>query len=327
MDGELDIASAVSDIGAGLGFEVEEPAIEDAAIDSAVDEAAKPAEVPTEKPAVAEQAPVVEQKPAIEPPKTWRPAAAAKFSSMDPEVQAEVLKREEDMHRGLEGYKVDANFGKTVKQVLDPYLPVLRQHNIDPVAQIDGLMQAHQTLALGSPEQKAQLFQKLATDYGVDLKSLSSEPAWVDPEVVRLRKEMADVKSTLSAGESARQKALVDQQRASIEAFAADPANVHFNTVLSDMTDLVQKGQATTLKDAYEKAVWLNPTSRAAEMTRQQAESSAKAQAEADAKAAAAKASTAANVRTRAKGGSATAPLGSMDDTMQATLDKIKSRS
>lgn len=329
---EFDMESALADVGAGLGFDKEEvedaTIIADPALEKAVDVAVTDAvKTPVAAdPAVVVATPTIATPAAIEPPKTWRPAAAAKFLAADPEIQAEVLKREEDMHKGLEQYRGDANFGKTIKQVLDPYLPTMRQHNVDPVAQISGLMKAHQTLALGTPEQKTALFQQLATDYGINLGSLTAEPAYVDPEVKRLRDELNGVKSTLSAGETARQTAAVNEQKAAIETFAADPANVHFSTVLPDMVNMVSNGTATSLKDAYEKAVWLNPVTRAAEMARQQANAASKTQADAEVKAAAAKAATAANVKSRAKGGSATTPLGSMDDTMQAQLDKIRAR-
>ena len=47
----------------------------------------------------------------LQAPKTWRPEAAAKFATLPPEVQQEVLKREEDIFKGLEGYKADASIG------------------------------------------------------------------------------------------------------------------------------------------------------------------------------------------------------------------------
>lgn len=337
---EFDMDAGLASVSEGLGFDnseaedatiVNDPAL-DKAVDGAVDGATTTATPPVTTaaptpPATGATPPAAPTPPAIEPPKTWRPAAAAKFSTADPEVQAEILKREEDMHKGLEQYKGHANFGRSVQQVLDPYLPTLRQHNIDPVQEIGGLLQARQTLAMGSPEQKVGLIKQLVSTFNIDLNQLTAESAYVDPEVLRLREELNGVKSSLSAGEAAKQQAAVNEQKAAIESFAADPANVHFSTVLPDMVDMVSKGTATSLKDAYEKAVWLNPVTRAAEIARQQTDAAAKAQTEAEAKAAAAKAATAANVKSRSKGGSATAPLGTMDDTMQATLDKIRSRS
>jgi hypothetical protein len=338
---DFDISAAVDGIGDDLGFDTIEEGTK--LVNDAVDDTTKLLEAPAGTPAAPTPAPAPAPAPAptaatpapapavpdplLAAPKTWRPEVAAKWETLDPTVRAEVLKREEDMFRGIEGYKADAGFGKSMKQVLDPYLPVLRANNIDPMQQVAGLMQAHQTLALGTPDQKQQLFLKIASDYGIDLKSLPTETAWVDPEVANLRKKLEGVESRLSAADTERLQNAHKEQEASVNRFAADPANVHFSLVLPDMLQLVEKGAATSLQDAYEKAVWTNPQARAAEIARQQTEASAKAQAEAEAKTAAAKAAAAANVRTRAKSGSAAAPLKSMEDTMSAAFDKIANRS
>ena len=69
----------------------------------------------------------------LQPPKTWRPEAAAKFAALPPEVQQEVLKREEDIFKGLESYKADASIGKALKGVVQPYLQVFQSQGIDPM--------------------------------------------------------------------------------------------------------------------------------------------------------------------------------------------------
>ena len=62
---------------------------------------------------------------ALPAPKTWRPDAAAKWAELPPEVQQEVLKREQDIFKGLETYKADATVGRSVNQIIAPYLPML----------------------------------------------------------------------------------------------------------------------------------------------------------------------------------------------------------
>lgn len=260
-------------------------------------------------------------------PKTWRKEAAATWTTLPPEVKAEVLKREEDMFRGLEGYKADAGFGKSVKSIMDPYMPLMRQHGIDPVGQLQNLMNAHYTLATGSPEQKGKLFAQLANDYQITLpQGQSEDPPYIDPAVAALQTELQGVKSQLSNVEAQRLTTAKADANAQIEKFASDPANTHFDAVASDMAALLEKGICKTLPEAYERAIWSNPAVRALEISRQQAESVKKTAAEAASRAEAAKKATAANVRTSAKSGSAAAPLGSIDDTLAETLAAIKSR-
>lgn len=264
----------------------------------------------------------------VEPPKTWRKEAAATWAALPPEAKAEILKREEDIFKGIEAYKADAGFGKSIKTIMDPYLPIMRQYNIDPAVQVQNLMNAHYTLAMGSAEQKVALFQQLARDYKIDLAGMQfgDEAPYIDPAVKNLQNELQAVKSQLSSAEQARLTETKQALEKQIDAFAQDPANAHFNEVANDMAVLLEKGICKTLPEAYERAIWMNPAVRAKELTRQQAEASKKAADEAAARAAAARKATGANVRTSAKSGSAAAPLGSMDDTLNETLAAIKAR-
>jgi cytoskeletal protein RodZ len=80
------------------------------------------------------------------------------------------------------------------------------------------------------------------------------------------------------------------------------------------------------MQDAYEKACYANPTIRAKEVAKAQAEAIAKAQKDAQERAAAVKAATAGNVKTSGHQGRGTAPEESMEDTMKATLAGIQKR-
>lgn len=281
---------------------------------------ATPASATTADPAAAVPA-------ALTAPVTWRPEAKAVWANLPPEAQKEVLKREQDIMQGLEGYKENAAFGKSFKQVLEPYLPMFQTAGLDPVKQVGNLMQAHITLATGTPEQKASLFQALARDYKVDLGQLSYEAPFVDPAVQALQSQLNAVQSQLSRSE---QEQLADKRAAyeqEVTKFASDPKNPHFETVANQMAALLKGGIAANLQDAYDQAVWANPVTRAKEVERQQAESAAAAKADAEARAAAARKATAANVKAKPRSGNTAAPLGSIDDTLTETLAAIKSRS
>lgn len=352
MPGEFDFdVAAVSDaIGAELGFGAGEADEGDVVLDIPHDavklagagqppddkpvppagDTTQPAGTPAgAPPATPAAVPAVDQPPSAEAPKTWRKEAAAEWATLSPTIKAEIAKREQDMFQGLEGYKADASFGKTINQALTPYLPVLRQYNIDPVQQISGLMQAHYNLATGTPESKIALIDKLIADYKVPYQTRQVDPAadmYVDPAVKTLQTELQGVRSILSEREAREAQAETQRMLGEVNNFAADPKNIYFKDVANDMVRLLESKQAKTLPEAYEQAIWLNPQVRSREMTRQQAESAAKAAADEAAKVAAAKAATAANVRPKAKGGSATTPLGSMDDTLAETFAAIKSR-
>ena len=259
----------------------------------------------------------------LQPPKTWRPEAAAKFAALPPEVQQEVLKREEDIFKGLESYKADASIGKALKGVVQPYLQVFQSQGIDPMQQVSGLMRAHVALATGTPEQKQQFFQHLAKEYGVDL---DTEAPYVDPQVAGLQKQLSDLQSRLNGREQHEANEARSKLQAEIDSFASDPAHQYFDEAANDMAGLLRSGAAKDLKDAYDKAIWANPITRAKEQARLTADAEAKAKAEAAERAKQARKATGANVKSSAKAASGTAPLGSIDDTLNAALAAIKSR-
>ena len=259
----------------------------------------------------------------LQPPKTWRPEAAAKFATLPPEVQQEVLKREEDIFKGLESYKADASIGKALKGVVQPYLQMFQSQGIDPMQQVSGLMRAHVALATGTPEQKQQFFQHLAKEYGVDL---GTEAPYVDPQVAGLQKQLSDLQSRLHGREQHEANEARSKLQAEIDSFASDPAHQYFDEVANDIAGLLRSGAAKDLKDAYDKAIWANPITRAKEQARLTADAETKAKAEAAERAKQARKATGANVKSSAKAASGTAPLGSIDDTLNAALATIKSR-
>lgn len=328
---DFDMGAAVDSLSGELGFESETPQDQDdlhveiGETDLQNAENANPT-----PPADNSDTPPADAPPtpsALEPPKTWRKEALEQWNTLPEVVKAEVLKREEDIFRGLEVYRADATFGKSLKAALDPYLPILQQYNIDPAAQVANLMQAHHTLALGAPEQKVAFMRQLAQEYGIDLGELSGAGApFVDPAVDALQKELQAVKSTLSARERAEAQQRMQSIQTEIEQFASDPANEHFDSVANDIAALLKAGTAKDLKDAYEKAVWANPVTRAKLVAKQQADAAAQAKAEAAKRAAAAKSASSVVVRAKPSSASGTAPIGSMDDTMQETLAAIQAR-
>ena len=331
---DFDFASAEADISGSL-FDTPNPSSnseddheEDPVIDSAVDSIATEQSTAEEAPAAETTEPEVKPEAALAPPKTWRAEALAKWETLPTEVQREVLKREEDIFKGLESYKADAQIGRSLNQVLSPYMPMLQQAGVNPLQQIESLMQAHHGLATGTPEQKQRFFSELARAYNVPLSAdlPGEESPFVDPQVAALQKEIAALKSKTSAREQQEAATVRATLQKEIDSFAADPKNVYFDEVATDIAALLKSGTASTLAEAYEKAIWLNPATRAKEQSRLTAETEAKVKAEAEAKAAAAKKATAANVRSSPKSASAAAPLGSIDDTLSAALNSIRSR-
>lgn len=366
MDPEFDMAGALTDLSDGLGFEPLEnddadPAPDNASggVQPAVDPGAdgggaggpgagpvadpakgpvagipgvQPAGAPVAGPGSTPADPAVPAVSAApgpnDPPATWTAGAKAEWAALTPTVQAEIRKRENDFHAGLETYKQDASWGKGIKDVLAPYLPILQQHNVDPMQQVKSLMNAHYTFATGSAADKGKLLGQLLADYKIDpmLVPLPGDAPEVAPEVAALRQELQEVKTSLSKQDTDRAQRSLMEQQARIDTFFNDSKNLYVNELGIHMSDLIAKGLAKDLPDAYEQAIWLNPVTRDKEMARRTAEQATVQKTADEAKAEAARKASAANVRARPKSGAATGKLGSMDDTMQATLAAIHAR-
>ncbi len=316
----FDTASAVNSISESLFGRSEE------GNDNATKE---PAPTPT-PPAATETAPAttpaVAEAPAIVAPKTWKPEEAAVWATVPEVAKAAILRREEDIFRGIEQYKAPAEFGNKVNAVLQPYEQIMRAHNMDPVQTIGNLLQSHHTLATGSPAQRTAFMHDLARQYGVTLTAPAEADGYapvVDPEVLRLQEELHAVQSRQQSLEQARTEEVRVKLASEVNAFAADPKNAHFDKVADLMVPML-KDKNVTLAQAYEKAIWLHPEVRELEIARLQTEKQAKLIADGKVAAENARKAQAANVKVGPKAGAATSPLGTMDDTMQEVMSRIK---
>lgn len=339
-----DLDVAVEDIAEGLGFsslddndkqlDIEVGKQDEGTETPPTDEGEKELEVgkEEEKEKELEKQPVEdsaktepEVEPGPAPPKTWRPEATKDWDKLPAGVKAEVLKREEDMFKGIEAYKFDAGIGKAIKNIVAPHEEAIRKEGVEPLYLIKNLLNAHVVLSTKADQaQKQAVFQKLAQEYGVELDP--ARQVYQDPEVLSLKKTIAELNSRISTTENRTAEQIRASLKQEIDQFAADPKNIHFDAVSDDIAQLLKSGAAKDLQEAYDKAIYYNPTTRALEVQRLAAIEAEKAKKEAAEKVKAAREATAANVKATPKVGSGTAPVGSMEDTMKETLAKIKSR-
>ena len=334
-DGDFDVGAALADVSSGLGFGSSDTPDNSGADDVDLDDAsagaagsspapADPGDGGAATPAAAPSAP----DPLATPPGTWRKEAAAVWAKLDPVARQEVLKREQDIFQGLEGYKADAQMGRSLQQVLQPYQHIFQQLGINPVQQLAGLLNTHHALATGDPATKAQLMQRIIKDYGIDPNALrpAEDAPYVAPEVQNLQNLVQRLQSRLDGQDQQRFTAAQASAAKDVETFAANPANKYFDEVANDIAHLLSTKSAGSLQEAYEKAVWLNPVVRTKHLADLDKANKAAAETERLNRLKASKAAMSANVRASSKPGSGTAPLGTMDDTLKQTLADIQSR-
>ena len=197
---------------------------------------------------------VEESKPARNPWASWKKEAQAALSQLPPETQRMIQEREEQFHKGIEQYKQDAFQGRSLNKALAPHMEYLNQVGVAPEQAISTLIQAEKLLRTSDPQTKANMFMKLAHDYGIDVNSLTNVP--FDPYKYQLEQQLAQQQAALMQIQQSRQIAEEAQLGQTIEQFAQ--THEYFDEVRETMADLLDKGLASDLNDAYTKAIRLN---------------------------------------------------------------------
>jgi hypothetical protein len=277
---------------------------------------------------------LVDGKDITKAPVSWKAEAAIEFSKLPEAVRKEVHKREEDIHRGIEQYKGAATFGVEVARQFQPYQPMMQALKHAPTDIINSALQFEYAMHTGSKEQKIEVFRNLAKSYGLieEQPELGPDgkPIQPDPKFTALESKIQTLEGKLTAKERADQQAeerRVEAARSEISKeitdFANDPKNEFYGLVKDDMLKTIQSGQAADLRDAYDKAVWVNPVTRGKLIARQQ-EADRKSAAE---KAAEARKANLVNVTPRATPAGKAASKGTLEESLGAALDEQLAKS
>lgn len=262
----------------------------------------------------------------LEMPKSWARETQEIWDEMTPRAQEQYLKREQQMLEGLEQYKGDSGFGKQMREVLTPYKAMLQSQGVDEPKAVQFLLNAHYRLSTAQPAERQAYFAHLAKSYGIDLAGMqpAADAPQVDPTVKALQEKVNTLESSMTAREQAALNEAKAKVASEVEAFSKDPKHQYFYECSDDIVALIQAGH--TLEQAYEKAVYANPVTRAKELSRLQAEQEKTLREKSRTDAEAARKAAATNVRSRDTRRAPTEPKGSMEDTMRATLKTIRER-
>lgn len=296
-------------------------------------------------PVVADPAKAVVDKPIdlTQPPAGWGAQARAEYAKLSPAVQQQVHKREADFHKGLSEYKQSADVGREIMADFAPYLPHMRANNVTPKQLVQAWTNLEYKLhSATTPEGKAKVMLEAAKAYGVDAAHMAAAagivtpPAVgadgqpvvtapiVDPRFKALEDRLAQVTTHLETEKNAQARIEYTKIEDEVRMFAQTPGHEHFEAVRHDMSALMQTGRASSMDDAYNKAIWANPEVRAILLEQQRVDEANRAVE----KAAAAKKAASANVAPRG-----TPPVrkpvagsGTMDDTLRQAFRAIQAR-
>jgi DNA-binding transcriptional MerR regulator len=225
--------------------------------------APKKAETPPADPAAPPPAPAPVAE-TYKPPQSWKAQVRERWASLPPEVQAEVVRREresEASHRdAAEAKKGWSQFRETVT----PYEAMLRAEGVDPIRAVGSLLQTMAALRTAPPQHKAAMVANMVKSFGVPIDALDAalagESTQSQPQAPYRDPRVDQLFSRLEQAQSARQQQMASQAQQEIQSVAGEE---FFEDVREDMADLIdaasRRGVALSLKDAYSRAVKLNP--------------------------------------------------------------------
>ena len=197
-----------------------------------------------------------DEKPAVKPrPSSWKKDYEEDWGRLDPRLQDYIQQREADYAKGVSTYKNQWDMAAPIMESIRQFQPLLQQYGVAPQQWITQLGNAHASLVTGTPEQKMQIFQQLANDYGVNLGALTGQTGY-DPQFSSLAQELNQIKNQWGQFQAQQEAMEQSSLRNEIDSFKTDKP--YFEEVRETMAGLLQSGMADDLQSAYDKAIRLN---------------------------------------------------------------------
>lgn len=311
-------------------------------------EPAAPAEtpIPPSKEAIEPAAAAPETPEGIDlnrPPSSWKPAAKAQWAALPEAIRAEVYRREGDFHNGNKGIRENADFGQSIKGIVEPYRMLINAEGGTPEKAIADTLRTAALFRVGTPQQKLQALVAIDRQFNCGLQQYIAQhagqvgvttpqqqehqPVYQDPRVDQLMANIQRQEQERSAQDERTRTAAADKFVAS-KTEKGEPLYPYVDNVIDDMSEriaILRRNNPSTsheeiLKQAYEAAVWANPETRAVLISQQQA----KAQQPVDSQRKVETAKRASSVNVAKRGAlPAQEPAKSLDDDIRETGRKL----
>lgn len=269
-----------------------------------------------------------------QPPSSLKGSIKEKWAGLDPEVREEFIRRDNDYHNQFKTLQTEAQFGNSLKSVIDPYVGTIAAHGgkVDGVVS-DALYTAN-IFWTGTQSEKYNALMGLAKNFGIPL---DGQPVESNTEIDRLNRELNQLKTQFTSKESQEKEAQINQSALKIQSWINEagedgkPIRPYFSTVEKNIMPFIENlraqnptwDEAKMMQEAYDQAVWANPETRKLIQDEQQAK--AKHSEESLRRVADAKKAASINIPRRGVFQSQS-PTGSIDDTIRETYQQLKSR-
>jgi hypothetical protein len=192
------------------------------------------------------------------PPSSWKKDYHEAWDSVDPKVREYVWQREEEMRSGIEPLRTKAQLAEQMQKAAEPYMKTIQQLGVDLPTAVSALMDADHNLRYGNPQQKRAYLMQLAQQYNVSLGEVAESPQDypADPYISQLQQELYGLRNEVVGWKQQQEAAKNESLQVEIEEFSSKAE--FFEDAKPMMITLLQSGVASTLQDAYEKALRLD---------------------------------------------------------------------
>jgi hypothetical protein len=220
-------------------------------------------------------------------PKSWKAAAQGKWSTVDPEIRAEVHRREKETSRVFGETSGIRETFKQFNEIVQPYAARLQSIGMQPLQAVQQLLRSDYILSSTPGPQRAQYMAQLIKEYGIDIRQLddalagqgsTQAPDPVAAQVERMLQErLSPLQQFLNQQQQVAQyqeQQILTEAATTIDQIAQDNVKYpHFDSVREDMADIIEmnakRNVFLTPDQAYARAVGMNPE-LGAQMAQQQ---------------------------------------------------------
>ena len=218
------------------------------------------------------------------PPKSWKSGPRDKWGTLEPDVRAEIHRRERESSRAIADTAPIRKFVQGFQETIQPHAARYRDSGLQPLQVVANLMQSDAILSHAPMPQKAMFMAKLIRDYKIDVAALDAALSGGDPTQEPMSKieqliseRLAPVQQFVQGQEQQRaQMVQHEQTRAGqlVANMSQDAQNFpHFDLVAQDMADVMEMAAKRQVylspQEAYKRAVAMNPEAQAAEQGRE----------------------------------------------------------
>jgi hypothetical protein len=217
------------------------------------------------------------QSEAIRVPASLPAPLKAAFKDLPAEWRDAILKQEESVQTAKGDWASKGQRLNRYEEVVAPHRERISLHGVDEFTWLQRLAAAETVLDRNPIEG----ITYLARLYGVNLTNIGQQtnggqqaapqPQY-DPALQNLFGQVQTLQQTLQQQTQAQEQARQAEAATEIQAFRNDPKNLYFDDVAGQIGAILQAGQANTLQEAYEAAIWASPVIRPLLMKEQTAQ-------------------------------------------------------